>query len=455
MDRETLATALATVCAVDQVDHLQRLSGGASRQTWSFTADGRPLIWQGAEVVLPGRVGAATESALLRAAAGAGVPVARVVTSSVEHPEVLSGDWMVVAAVEGETLARRILRNPEFAAARSALTGQCATALAALHSVDPDSIVDLGGADQWNLDVLGATIANWRQPLVTFELALRQLRLSRPEPVGDAVVHGDFRLGNLIVGPDGLRAVVDWELAHRGDPLEDLGWLCVRAWRFGAAPPVGGFGERAELVAAYEAAGGRVVDPAALRWWELFGTLKWGVICLAQVGFHLSGASPSVELAAIGRRVCEVEFDLLTLLLPAAGDGGGPHAADVEGEPSMERERVELPPFHDAPTAAELLAAVETFLAGLTENAALSGRDRFQARVSNGVLAQVRRELSAGPTPAAEHRRRVERFGFADDADLAAAIRRGELDERIAAAAELVRPAVLAKLAVANPRYSD
>jgi aminoglycoside phosphotransferase (APT) family kinase protein len=128
------------------------------------------------------------------------------------------------------------------------------------------------------------------------------------------VVHGDFRNGNLVVGPDGVRAVLDWELVHVGDPMEDLGWLCTRAWRFGGAPPVGGFGEYDDLVAAYEKRSGVAVDRDVLRWWELLGTVKWGVICVVQANRHLVGGQRSVELAAIGRRVCEQEYDCLNLL---------------------------------------------------------------------------------------------------------------------------------------------
>ncbi|WP_219513816.1 phosphotransferase family protein [Nonomuraea ceibae] len=152
------------------------------------------------------------------------------------------------------------------------------------------------------------------QPHPVFELAFRRLAGTRPAPAGRVLVHGDFRNGNLVVGPEGLRAVLDWELAHAGDPLEDLGWLCVRAWRFGAAPPVGGFGHYDELIGAYERAGGRPVDRDALRWWETFGVLKWGVICVMQAMRHLRGGERSVELAAIGRRVCENEWDLLRML---------------------------------------------------------------------------------------------------------------------------------------------
>jgi aminoglycoside phosphotransferase (APT) family kinase protein len=132
-------------------------------------------------------------------------------------------------------------------------------------------------------------------------------------------VHGDFRHGNLIVGPDGIRAVLDWELVHLGDPMEDLGWLCTRAWRFGGKPPAGGFGEYADLFAAYEAESGLAIDPEVVAWWELYGTVKWGVICISQAGRHLTGGEPSVELAAIGRRLYEQEYDIVMLLRERLG----------------------------------------------------------------------------------------------------------------------------------------
>ena len=172
---------------------------------------------------------------------------------------------------------------------------------------------------------------------------MTELAASPPPPRDPVLVHGDFRLGNLIVGPEGLRAVLDWELTHVGNPAEDLGWLCVKAWRFGAGPPVAGLGSREELLAAYRAAGGPDISLAELRWWEILGTLRWGVICLTQAWAHLSGAHRSVELAAIGRRVCEQEWDLLLLLDPAAAEAaarsrpkltGDAHAAPAPHRPA-------------------------------------------------------------------------------------------------------------------------
>ena len=157
------------------------------------------------------------------------------------------------------------------------------------------------------------------EPHPAFELALRWLDARVPAPASaPRFVHGDFRNGNFIVGPDGIRAVLDWELAHLGDPIEDLGWLCVKSWRFGANDKlVGGFGDVPDLLGAYEQAGGGAVDEATLRFWVVLGTVKWGVICVGQAFAHLTGAIRSVELATLGRRVAEMEWDVLDLL-----DGG-------------------------------------------------------------------------------------------------------------------------------------
>jgi aminoglycoside phosphotransferase (APT) family kinase protein len=294
------------------IEGLHRLSGGASRVTSSFEAvapDGSrtPLVVQqvrsGAGGTGPGM---AAEAAVLRVAAEAGVPVPRVVAVGE------GASFVVQQHVAGETIARKILRDDEYAAARPVLAGQCGRALAALHAMPVDAVPGLDVPDQ--VAQYRAVLDASGQPHPAFELGFRHLEATRPAASATTVVHGDFRLGNLIVGPDGLRAVLDWELVHLGDPLEDLSWLCVKSWRFGAAPRVGGFGEVRDLVSAYEEASGRTVDLDALRWWETFGTLKWGIMCIMQAAAHLTGAARSVELAAIGRRVCEVEHDLLLLL---------------------------------------------------------------------------------------------------------------------------------------------
>jgi aminoglycoside phosphotransferase (APT) family kinase protein len=135
-------------------------------------------------------------------------------------------------------------------------------------------------------------------------------------PPALTLVHGDFRLGNLIIGPDGVRAVLDWELAHLGDPMEDLGWICVNSWRFGEIDkPVAGLGSREELFAGYEAAG-RKVDPMRVKFWEVMGTLRWGVMCCGMMQRFRASPDHSMERAMIGRRASETEIDLLRLLAP-------------------------------------------------------------------------------------------------------------------------------------------
>ncbi|WP_084772317.1 phosphotransferase family protein [Nonomuraea candida] len=288
-----------------------RLPGGASRETWALD-----VVTPGGgrhELILrldsPGAApeaghGLAAEARLMRAAAGAGVPVPRIIACG--------ESYILMTRVPGETIPRKILRDPAYAVARPRLARQCGQALAAIHRMPLSAAPPDDGQEplaRWRevLDRLG-------EPHPVFELALRRLAATRPRGGRRTVVHGDFRNGNLIVGPEGIRAVLDWELAHPGDPLEDLGWLCVKAWRFGSRLPVGGFGSYGELIESYEEAGGHPVDRDALRWWETFGVLKWGVICVMQTMRHLRGGARSVELAAIGRRVCETEWDLLHLL---------------------------------------------------------------------------------------------------------------------------------------------
>jgi aminoglycoside phosphotransferase (APT) family kinase protein len=297
------------------VTGLRRLSGGASRETWSFDAEGAqrrlPLVLRRDAPGLPSST-MLLEARCLEATAGAGVPVPRVLAAS-DDPAALGASFLVMQRIDGETIPRRILRDDGYAQARERLAGECAAALAGIHAVDATELAGLEDEDpveRWRraLDELGS-------PHPAFELAFRWLEANRPPARRRTLVHGDFRMGNLIVGPEGLRAVLDWELAHLGDPLADLGWFCVRAWRFGNDRlPAGGVGSYDGFVAAYEAASGTEVDRPALLWWETMGTLTWGILCGVQAARHTSGAVRSVELAAIGRRVCENEWDVLACL---------------------------------------------------------------------------------------------------------------------------------------------
>ncbi len=296
------------------IDDLRRLTGGASRTTWAFTArtgdESKRLILRTGS---PDDVhaGMELEAGVQTLAAAQGAPVPEIIAAS-DSVEPLGNPYLVCAEVPGETIVRRIQRGLDDTG-RSRLLTQCASALAAIHRADPEA-ADLPGDDQlsrWRteLDTMGDTTA-------TFEWAFRWLEHNRPPVASRTVVHGDFRMGNLIVDGSDLAAVLDWELTHAGDPREDLAWFCIRAWRFGAskAQAAGGLGAIDDFLTAYERAGGVRVDRAGFRWWQVLATLRWGVICRYQAQRHLCGQTPSVELATIGRRVCETEWDLLNLL---------------------------------------------------------------------------------------------------------------------------------------------
>jgi aminoglycoside phosphotransferase (APT) family kinase protein len=308
---DDLAERLGTALNGD-VSGLTQLSGGASRLTYAASLNGEPIICQLARGPQPpGRPGMGTEGAVIRAARAAGVPAAEVLACS-DDGGVVGTPFLAMRRVDGETIARKIQRDDEYATARNLLPAQLGRAAAAIHSVPVESVPGL--AEQDNLAYYRDILDQMGQPTPAFEYGFRWLFANRPPVSAARVVHGDFRLGNVIVGGDGLRAVLDWELSHLGDPMEDLGWVCVRAWRFGGRPPVAGLGEYHQLFDSYSQVAGVAVDPDVVRWWEVLGTLSWGVMCMIQASAHLSGVSRSHELAAIGRRVTENAYDLLRLL---------------------------------------------------------------------------------------------------------------------------------------------
>jgi aminoglycoside phosphotransferase (APT) family kinase protein len=336
-----LARRLETACArhfgaAVRIEGLFRHSGGASRQTWGFDATiERPGGGERQALVLrrdPPRAAPADASGgvaslaldrgvafeLLRVAERHGVPVPAPLFS-LDAADGL-GDGFVMRHVPGTAIARELLRDARYAGTRQRIVPQLGAILARLHAIPLHELPALRLAtpaeaiaqQRHVLDTIG-------EPHPVFELALTWLERRLPRSaVTPCFVHGDFRTGNFLADESGVTAILDWEIAHTGDPLEDLGWMCIKSWRFGAVDnPAGGFGRRETLHAAYEAAGGQQVDRARAHWWEIFGTARWGIICMAQAWKHLSGAEHSVELASIGRRCAETEVDLLELLAVA------------------------------------------------------------------------------------------------------------------------------------------
>ena len=314
----TIEAGLARLAAElgGPITGLRQLSGGASKETWAFEAGLHHLILRRSPggAAITNAVSLATEAALIRAAGAAGVPTPHVVR--VCTPQDGLDEAFIMSAVEGETLGRRIVRDGAFAAVRGELARRCGEVMARIHSVSTADLPPLETHDAVGVidryEVLYREIGAQRPVL---EAAFRWLKDAAPKHAGTVLVHGDFRNGNLMIHPGkGLTAVLDWELAHLGDPAEDLGWICVNSWRFGGDAQVGGFGRYVDLLRGYRDGGGRHIELSEVRYWQAVGSLKWGVMCLMMYAAYASGRDPSVERAMIGRRASEAEIDLVGLM---------------------------------------------------------------------------------------------------------------------------------------------
>lgn len=314
-----------------EVAELRRLAGGASRELWALDVvlrreggvESLPLVLRRDPPGRSGESDRALEARLLVAAAEAGVPVPRVLCSGPD-PERPESACFLMERLEGEAIPRRLLRDAAYADLRAGLARELGRVLARIHTIDPDAPALAGlprpaagrapALDQ--IETLAAGVREMApEPHPVLDLAERWLRERAPTPGRRTLVHGDYRMGNVLCDAQGVRGVLDWELAHVGDPVEDLAWLCTRAWRFGHdAQAAGGVGTREELLAGYAEGGGAPVDPAALGFWEALGSYKVAFVFIQQSHVFLSGKHPSLELASLGRRTAEAEAELVRIL---------------------------------------------------------------------------------------------------------------------------------------------
>jgi aminoglycoside phosphotransferase (APT) family kinase protein len=310
----------------------RHLTGGASRETWSLEVDVSDAPETGLKsLVLRGDMGGTIqdealsreqEFRVLEAVHLAGVKVPRPRWLCLD-PAVIGVPFFITDYLAGESVGRRVLKDTSLEAARGRLPQQLGEQLAVIHSIDPikAGLAFLEPADSGASPARSALAHADRQlerlgePHPVLEWALRWLQAHAPNCERRLLLHGDFRIGNVMVGPEGLRGVFDWEFAHVGDPAEDLACPCVKSWRFGNdALRLGGLGQLEEMIEAYERAGGTQVDPRAIDYWEILGNFRWAVGCIAQAARHLSGQTQSIELLSLGRRTAEVEQELLNLI---------------------------------------------------------------------------------------------------------------------------------------------
>lgn len=310
-----------------QITRITPLAGGASRDSWALDVQ---IGIQTEKLVLrrdfPTTMNEVAltrtqEYRVMQVAYEHGVQVAKMRWQS-DDPDILGLPFFLMDYVEGISIGRKVITMPELAHARAVLPEQMAAQLALIHTVDPvahklDFLprpMNQSPARQALRDTY-ATIDHLGIHVPAIEFALHWC--DRHQPISERVtfLHGDFRVGNLLVNASGLAAVIDWEFAHMGDPLEELGYLCMRDWRFGNdALRAGGLCERERFIQAYEHASGIQINRTAVDWWEIMGNIRWGVICLSQAERHLSGRDPSVEFASLGRRSAEMQLEALRMI---------------------------------------------------------------------------------------------------------------------------------------------
>ena len=314
-----LSKKLLEVGIEGKVSNLEPLTGGASKEIWKFEVSNakqstKMILRRGSGIEGPLAIKTADEARIQKEVIKVGAPVPKILAVSKNEEEL--GDSYIMHFVEGESIARKILRDKEYKKALPILAYQCGEAIAKIHNVDINNFSFLPkkpAEDQ--LEDLYSTYQSFEQPSPVFEYAYLWLKEQDFGNFQESLVHGDFRLGNIIVNADGLQSIIDWELAHIGNPLQDLGWVCGNSWRFGNNDKVvGGFGELEDLLEGYNSISKLKVNKAMVKCWQVFGTFRWGVICLIQAYAHLNGTINSIEKAAIGRRVSETEIDIVDLL---------------------------------------------------------------------------------------------------------------------------------------------
>src|ERR1700720_145919 len=282
------------VGAPGTIHDLNRLTGGANKTTWSFDADvagkraqfilqlasprandeSNPLAGVSPHLI------AEEDARLMIAAVKAGVPAPRV--RAILNDDAGLGPGYVTERVAGETLATKILREERFAGARATMAKQCGTILAAIHRIpvaEVPFLMKLTPAQHIAAQRRIIEFYGFHSPAL--ELGLKWAEQHAPQNTRHAVVHGDFRAGNFIVGEEGIRCVLDWEIGQSGDPMQDLGWVCVKTWRFGGKKPVGGFGTREYFFKDYEKSSFFFFFFFFFFIWEAYGSVRWGIGCFS------------------------------------------------------------------------------------------------------------------------------------------------------------------------------
>ncbi|MEO9600784.1 phosphotransferase family protein [Parasphingorhabdus sp.] len=455
MTDEGFQGKLAAYCAETygaggKLDQLRRLSGGASMESWAFSYGTEEFVLRRLPNGLSSDddglrgVPLAVQADIIELACAAGVTAPQV--RGRIRPEHGLGEGFIMTKAEGETLPHKILGNPEFAEAESKLTENCAQELAAIHKIPVDALpssleyfspAELIQLQKDKYDEIGGQI-----PI--YEYAFHWLNQNAPDAADKYLVHGDFRMGNLMIDHQGLSAVLDWELVRIGDPVQDLAYLCTPSWRFGHYEKLaGGFDSAEAFLTAYAKASGSDVDPDRFRFWLVYSTLWWGVACMVMGQIWRSHGDRSLERTVIGRRVSEVEVDLALLLeevLPdhicTPLDWSAPEEAAIIGETGY----------------GELLTALTEWNSTQVQPD-LKGHDKFQSRVAGNALGIAKRQAEWGPVFRDAANSRLAAIGY-DHGQLCSGLSNGCIAVTAPAIWDHLRLSALERLSIDQPKYA-
>jgi len=401
LEQDDFTTKLTRVCrrafgGSGPVEELKRLSGGANMESWALRYGDTAMVLRrfpgggdgfGEDEEYLDSISLSAQADLIDAASRAGVTAPAILARLA--PDDGLGEGFLMARAGGEAMPHKILGNPEYAAVVPGLTEQMARELARIHALPTSACADLVYASP--RQTIAAELRRYRDlqaSLPVLDFAFGWLLRNAPPEVPPVVLHGDFRMGNLMIDSTGISAVLDWELAHLGDPAQDLAYLCVPSWRHGHYDkPVGGVGQIDTLLAAYRQFSGREIERERFRFWLVYGTLFWGVVCLSMGQLWRSGGDRSLERLVIGRRVSEVELDLLLLFEDELGLQG--------------RDRLDwLPPAAAAEYSGEIAySELAVALAEWNKNSVqpeARNHQLFESRVAGNALGILTRQLQWG-----------------------------------------------------------
>ncbi len=457
MDHRDIQSNLTKFCrkqfgGTNNVENLKHLSGGASMESWAFSFAGKEMVLRRLPDGIDGDdLDAATVSAISLDTQADLIELCR--NAGVTAPEVLAkltaddrlGQGFLMVRALGETLPHKILGKTEFAEALNQLTVQCATELAKIHAINVSTLPkEIQRADPATLlQLQEEAYRDLRVTIPAYDYAFRWLEDNIPTAEAPVLLHADFRMGNLMIDKTGISAVLDWELAHLGDPMEDLSYLCTPSWRFGHyEQEAGGFDSAENLIFAYETASGSKVDRSRFDWWLIYNTLWWGVACLRMGHSYRDGSVHVLERTIIGRRASEVEIDLLLLFEPMRKS---------ESSKLSWHEKALLPEHGEVEYAEILNALIEWNKEKIMPQQ--EGHALFESRVANNALGIAQRHASWAGKYAENRNQRLANIGVSTE-QLCAKLRHGEREIEEPEIWDHLRLSALERLSIDQPKYA-